>query len=157
MDRGGRGRGGRGGIYPAHYSRGVIYDEPGDGPRTEPQSFQVCLYYYRTQRTNRNLLLVSLIYGLPLSFLPILRGEVGHSTDHRAKGVGQNEMVDRNLGIGTVPPVPERNWAEVVVAGLLWRVIGDVIALARRTTDGEWLLTTAEKSGVRKTLLFSFG
>ncbi|XP_048505447.1 GRB10-interacting GYF protein 2 isoform X3 [Athalia rosae] len=39
VDRGGRGRGGRG-IYPGHYSRGVVFDEPGDGVRAETQSFQ---------------------------------------------------------------------------------------------------------------------
>ncbi|XP_020285154.1 PERQ amino acid-rich with GYF domain-containing protein CG11148 isoform X3 [Pseudomyrmex gracilis] len=41
VDRGGRGRPGRGGLYSSHYSRGVGFDDSGDGIRTEGQSFQV--------------------------------------------------------------------------------------------------------------------
>ncbi|KYM75908.1 hypothetical protein ALC53_13621 [Atta colombica] len=39
VDRG-RGRTGRGGLYSSHYSRGVGFDDSGDGIRTESQSFQ---------------------------------------------------------------------------------------------------------------------
>lgn len=41
VDRGGRGRPGRGGLYSSHYSRGVGFDDSGDGIRIEGQSFQV--------------------------------------------------------------------------------------------------------------------
>lgn len=40
VDRG-RGRTGRGGLYSSHYSRGVGFDDSGDGIRIEGQSFQV--------------------------------------------------------------------------------------------------------------------
>lgn len=49
VDRGGRGRTGRGGLYSSHYSRGVGgFDDSGDGIRIEGQSFQVqslCFFY----------------------------------------------------------------------------------------------------------------
>lgn len=41
VDRGGRGRNGRGSLYSSHYSRGVGFDDSGDGIRIEGQSFQV--------------------------------------------------------------------------------------------------------------------
>lgn len=41
VDRGGRGRSGRGSLYSSHYSRGVGFDDSGDGIRIEGQSFQV--------------------------------------------------------------------------------------------------------------------
>ncbi|EFN85095.1 GIGYF family protein CG11148 isoform X2 [Harpegnathos saltator] len=40
VDRGGRGRSGRGSLYSSHYSRGVGFDDSGDGIRIEGQSFQ---------------------------------------------------------------------------------------------------------------------
>ncbi|XP_014474042.1 PREDICTED: PERQ amino acid-rich with GYF domain-containing protein CG11148 isoform X2 [Dinoponera quadriceps] len=40
VDRGGRGRSGRGNMYSSHYSRGVGFDDSGDGIRIEGQSFQ---------------------------------------------------------------------------------------------------------------------
>lgn len=40
VDRGGRGRTGRGSLY-SHYSRGVGFDDSADGIRIEGQSFQV--------------------------------------------------------------------------------------------------------------------
>lgn len=42
VDRGGRGRNGRGSLYSSHYSRGVGFDDSGDGTRIDSQSFQVC-------------------------------------------------------------------------------------------------------------------
>jgi len=44
VDRG-RGRTGRGGLYSSHYSRGVGFDDSGDGIRTESQSFQVWNFF----------------------------------------------------------------------------------------------------------------
>ncbi|XP_015586467.1 GRB10-interacting GYF protein 2 isoform X1 [Cephus cinctus] len=41
VDRGGRGRTGRGSLYSSHYSRGVSFDEAGDGPRLDTQPFPV--------------------------------------------------------------------------------------------------------------------
>ena len=41
VDRGGRGRNARGSLYSSHYSRGVSFDDSGDGPRIDSQSFQV--------------------------------------------------------------------------------------------------------------------
>nr|XP_012135898.1 PREDICTED: uncharacterized protein LOC100874771 isoform X5 [Megachile rotundata] len=40
VDRGVRGRNGRGNLYSSHYSRGVGFDESGDGPRIDSQPFQ---------------------------------------------------------------------------------------------------------------------
>ncbi|KOC67726.1 PERQ amino acid-rich with GYF domain-containing protein [Habropoda laboriosa] len=40
VDRGGRGRNGRGSLYSSHYSRGVGFDDSGDGSRIDSQSFQ---------------------------------------------------------------------------------------------------------------------
>ncbi|XP_043527998.1 GRB10-interacting GYF protein 2 isoform X1 [Frieseomelitta varia] len=40
VDRGGRGRNARGSLYSSHYSRGVSFDDSGDGPRIDSQSFQ---------------------------------------------------------------------------------------------------------------------
>ncbi|XP_043260032.1 GRB10-interacting GYF protein 2-like isoform X1 [Colletes gigas] len=40
VDRGGRGRSGRGSLYSSHYSRGIGFDDSGDGTRIESQSFQ---------------------------------------------------------------------------------------------------------------------
>ncbi|XP_076179792.1 GIGYF family protein Gyf isoform X2 [Ptiloglossa arizonensis] len=40
VDRGGRGRNGRGSLYSSHYSRGVGFDDSGDGTRIDSQSFQ---------------------------------------------------------------------------------------------------------------------
>ncbi|XP_076756248.1 GIGYF family protein Gyf isoform X1 [Xylocopa sonorina] len=40
MDRGGRVRNGRGSLYSSHYSRGVGFDDSGDGSRIDGQSFQ---------------------------------------------------------------------------------------------------------------------
>ncbi|XP_033224108.1 GIGYF family protein CG11148-like isoform X2 [Belonocnema kinseyi] len=39
VDRGGRGRTGRGGLYTSPYSRAVGFDEPGDGTRIDTQPF----------------------------------------------------------------------------------------------------------------------
>jgi len=46
VDRGGRGRTGRGSLYSSHYSRGVGFDDSGDGIRIEGQLFQVKKYFY---------------------------------------------------------------------------------------------------------------
>ncbi|XP_068985504.1 GRB10-interacting GYF protein 2 isoform X1 [Bombus flavifrons] len=40
VDRGGRGRSGRGSLYSSHYSRGVGFDDSGDGSRIDSQPFQ---------------------------------------------------------------------------------------------------------------------
>ena len=40
VDRGGRGRSGRGSLYSSHYSRGVGFDDSGDGARIDSQPFQ---------------------------------------------------------------------------------------------------------------------
>ncbi|XP_054009524.1 GRB10-interacting GYF protein 2-like isoform X4 [Hylaeus anthracinus] len=40
VDRGGRGRNGRGSLYSSHYSRGVGFDDSGDGTRIDSQAFQ---------------------------------------------------------------------------------------------------------------------
>ncbi|XP_076236016.1 GIGYF family protein Gyf isoform X2 [Calliopsis andreniformis] len=40
VDRGGRGRNGRGNLYSSHYSRGVGFDDSGDGSRIDGQPFQ---------------------------------------------------------------------------------------------------------------------
>jgi len=45
VDRGGRGRTGRGSLYSSHYSR-VGFDDSGDGIRIEGQLFQVKQYFY---------------------------------------------------------------------------------------------------------------
>lgn len=55
VDRGGRGRNGRGGLYPSHYTRGVGFDEPGEGSRTETQPFPVNItrdIYFSTSKIN---------------------------------------------------------------------------------------------------------
>ncbi|XP_026672013.1 GRB10-interacting GYF protein 2-like isoform X2 [Ceratina calcarata] len=39
VDRGGRGRNGRGGLFSSHYSRGVGFDDSGDGSRIDSQPF----------------------------------------------------------------------------------------------------------------------
>lgn len=46
VDRGGRGRNARGSLYSSHYSRGVSFDDSGDGPRIDSQSFQVCNLFH---------------------------------------------------------------------------------------------------------------
>lgn len=44
VDRGGRGRAGRGSLYSSHYSRGVGFDDSVDGSRIDGQPFQVRNY-----------------------------------------------------------------------------------------------------------------
>lgn len=50
VDRGGRGRSGRGSLYSSHYSRGVGFDDSGDGSRIDSQPFQVCSLFHSIEK-----------------------------------------------------------------------------------------------------------
>lgn len=50
VDRGGRGRSGRGSLYSSHYSRGVGFDDSGDGSRIDSQQFQVCSLFHSIEK-----------------------------------------------------------------------------------------------------------
>ena len=61
VDRGGRGRTGRGGLYSSPYTRAVGFDEPGEGARSDTQPFTVMpnfliIQFLRTHNTFSHLI-----------------------------------------------------------------------------------------------------